>query len=75
MTLIIVLLAYMFPGLISTLKTNFHGPEVTMQAFKEGKQPTLLASYDAYEPHQWPACSNNPKGEVAHICWQQPTVL
>lgn len=45
----------MFPGLISLLKTNFHGPEGIMQASKEGKQPTVLPSYDAYESHQQPA--------------------
>lgn len=39
-----------------------------MQATKEGWQPTVLSSYDAYKPHQQPAWYNNPMSViVAHI--------
>ena len=39
----------------------FMVPEGAMQASKGGKQPTVLSSYDAYEPQQQPAWCHNPK--------------
>lgn len=40
------------------------GPESIMQSSKEGKQITILPSYDAYEPRQGSAWHNNPKCAV-----------
>lgn len=39
-------------------------PEGAMQASKGGRPPTGLSSYDDYEPHQQPACYDNPMGKV-----------
>lgn len=36
-------------------RTSFMVPEGIMEASKEGRQTTDLLSYDASEPHQWPA--------------------
>ena len=41
-------------------------PEGTMPVSKEGRQPTVLPSYDAYEP-QGPAWYDNRKGAVCHV--------
>lgn len=42
--------------------------EGTMQASKGG--PTVLLSYNSYEPHQKPTMCDNPKYLVtAHIPW------
>jgi hypothetical protein len=35
-----------------------------MQISKGGKQPTVLLSYEAYYPEQWPAEHDNPNGAV-----------
>lgn len=48
----------------SSLRTNFHVPEGTMQASK-GRQPTVWPSYDVYEPQWLPAWHNNLKAEAA----------
>ena len=53
----------------SSLRTSFYGPEGTMQTFKEGRQFTILLSYDVSEPQQWLACYLNGTG-VPHISWQ-----
>ena len=35
--------------------------ERVVQDSKGGKKPTVLLSYDAYEPHQQPECQDDPK--------------
>lgn len=45
----------------------FRVPEGAMQAFKGGRQSMGLPSSDAYEPHQQPACYDNPMGEVVTV--------
>lgn len=42
-------------------------PEGTMQSSKEGKQPTVLASWDGYEPHYLSAGHDNPKGDSSSM--------
>lgn len=39
-------------------------PESTIQASKEGEQTILLPIYDDYEPQQWLAQPDNPKGTI-----------
>lgn len=36
----------------------------TMQTYKEGRQPTVVSGYDAYESHQQTAWHNVTKGAV-----------
>jgi hypothetical protein len=46
---------------------TFMVPEGALHAYKGGKQPIVLPSYDASKLQQWPECKNNPKGAaVAH---------
>ena len=42
-------------------------PEGTKQASKGGEQPTVLPSYDAYEPQKQTARQDDPQGSVA-VC-------
>ena len=49
-------------------------PDDTMYVSKKAKQPTILPSYDACEPQQWPAWHNITKGSVGkHILVDIPT--
>lgn len=45
-------------------------PEGATQAFRGGKQPIILPSYDNYESQQQPEWHNDSGGViVAHIPW------